>query len=275
MSSVARVRKRAGAPPSEDETPQVEEAFERGVAEGAHRLDRSLPSLVATGIVGALDLGVGVFAMLIVRNETHNKLLPALAFSLGFIALTLAGSELFTENFLIPITAVITIRRHGPLSLVRLWIGTLVANVIAGFGFMFVVLTAYPGLKGVAREVGRAYPGMGIGTTSLCSALLAGMVMTLMTWMERSTTSMTAKLVAASSVAFLLVAAPLDHAVVGSVEMSGALIAGAPFGYARAFATLGWAILWNGVGGIGLVTVLRLVQVGKEKIEEVRVREAR
>ena len=274
MSSVARVRKRAGAPPSEQQTPQVEEAFERGVAEGAHRLDRSLMSLVATGIVGALDLGLGVFAMLIVRNATGNKLLAAIAFCIGFIALTLAGSELFTENFLIPITAVITIRRHGPLSLVRLWVGTLVANVIAGFGFMYVVLTAYPGLKHVAREAGRTYPAMGIGRAALCSALLAGMAMTLMTWMERSTTSMTAKLVAASVIAFLLIAAPLDHVIVGSLEMSGALIAGAPFGYGRAFATLGWATLWNAVGGIGLVTVLRLVQVGKEKIEDVRRREA-
>src|SRR4051812_48044853 len=133
--------------PSEDESgPQVEEAFERGVAEGAHRLDRSIASLLATGLVGGLDLGVGVFAMLIVRQETGSKLLGALAFGLGFVALTLAGSELFTENFLIPITAVITIRRHGPMRLVRLWIGTLVANVIAGFAMMFAVITAYPGL---------------------------------------------------------------------------------------------------------------------------------
>jgi formate/nitrite transporter FocA (FNT family) len=274
MSSVARVRKRAGAPPSEDVTPQVEEAFERGVGEGAHRLDRSLASLLATGIVGALDVGVGVFAMLIVRQATGSKLLSALAFAIGFIALTLAGSELFTENFLIPIMAVVTIRRHGALSLVRLWVGTLIANVIAGFGFMFVVLTAYPSFKGVVREIGRVYPSMGISRVSLCSALLAGMVMTLMTWMERSTTSMPAKLIAASTVAFLLIAAPLDHAIVGSLEMSGALIAGAPFGYARAFATIGWAVLWNAVGGIGLVTVLRLIQVGKEKIEDVRRREA-
>src|SRR5205823_4404668 len=100
--------------PSGEPGPQVEEAFERGVAEGTHRLDRSLPSLIATGLVGGLDLGIGVFAMLIVRQETGSKLLGALAFGLGFIALTLAGSELFTENFLIPITAVIVIRRHGP-----------------------------------------------------------------------------------------------------------------------------------------------------------------
>ena len=49
--------------------------------------------------------------------------------------------------------------------------------------------------------------------------------------------------------------------------MFGALIHGADFGYADWLGALAWAALGNMVGGLGLVTVIRLVQVGSEKIE--------
>src|SRR4051794_34074872 len=80
-------------------------AFERTVDEGEMRLTRTWPGLLATGTVGGFDVSAGVFALLIVEHETHNTLLAALAFGIGFIALTLANSELFTENFLVPIAA--------------------------------------------------------------------------------------------------------------------------------------------------------------------------
>ena len=46
--------------------------------------------------------------MLVVRHETGSQLLGALAFGIGFITLVLAGSELFTENFMIPVAALVT-----------------------------------------------------------------------------------------------------------------------------------------------------------------------
>lgn len=39
-------------------------------------------------------------------HATGNQLLAGLAFSIGFLALLLGRSELFTEGFLIPITTV-------------------------------------------------------------------------------------------------------------------------------------------------------------------------
>jgi hypothetical protein len=100
--------------------------------------------------------------------------------------------------------------------------------------------------------------------------MLAGVVMTLMTWMERSTESVPAKIVAALGAGFLLGAGPLNHAIVGSLEMFAALQVGAPFGYLDWLGVLGWAALGNLVGGLGLVTLLRLVQVGPELIEDER-----
>ena len=71
------------------------------------------------------------------------------------------------------------------------------------------------------------------------------MIITLMTWMERSTTSVTGKLVAAFTAAFLLAAGSLNHAIVVSLEMFAALHAGAPFGYLDWVRIVLWATLGN------------------------------
>jgi formate/nitrite transporter FocA (FNT family) len=209
--------------------------------------------------------------MLTVDAKVHQPLLGALAFGIGFMALTLAGSELFTENFLVPVTAVVA-KDASPLALVRLWVGTGVFNLVGAWVAMGLVMTALPGLDGAAREVSHHSMDLGIGWRSFASALLAGAALTLMTWMERSTESVPARLVAAWSIAFLVTACPLQHSVVLSVEAFAALHAGASFGYLDWLGTLGWAVLGNVAGGLGLVTVLRLAQVGAGEIRREQAR---
>jgi len=115
-------------------------------------------------------------------------------------------------------------------------------------------------------RVGLEYVHAGIGWTSLAAALLAGAVITLMTWMELSSEDAVSRLFAALAAAFLLAIGPLSHAVVVSLELFAALHAGAPFGYFEWLKVLGWATLGNVIGGLALVTMLRLVQVGRDKI---------
>jgi formate/nitrite transporter FocA (FNT family) len=255
-SATASGRDAASAP---DE--RLLRTLERSVDDGQRRLGRTWPALVATGTVGGIDVGIGVLALLVVRAETGSALLGALAFGVGFIALTLAQSELFTENFLVPVTTVVA-RDASVGSLLRLWWVTALANLAGGWIVMALVIGGLPELHATAVRVGSHYPQLGIGWTAFASGVLGGAVITLMTWMERGTRSVPAKLVAAIAVAFVLAAPPLDHAVVGSLEMFGALQVGAPFGYADWAGEAAWAALANLVGGLGLVTMLRLVQVG-------------
>jgi formate/nitrite transporter FocA (FNT family) len=96
---------------------------------------------------------------------------------------------------------------------------------------------------------------------SFSGALLGGVVITLMTWMEQGTNSVPAKLLCAIVAAFILAAAPLNHVIVVSLEMFAALQAGAHFGYLDWLGMSAWFGLGNIIGGVGLVTVLRLIQV--------------
>jgi formate-nitrite transporter family protein len=250
---------------------ELRERFERSVDEGSRRLGRTWPSLFATGLVGGLDIGVGVLALLLVEHQSHSELLGALAFTIGFIALTLAHSELFTEDFMIPVTAVVA-RQARVRDVARLWGGTAATNLLGGWVFIGLTIAALPQLRATAITAGTHYTAMGIGWRSFASGILGGGVITLMTWMERGTDSMLGKLTAAVSMAFLLAAGPLNHTIVASLEMFAAINAHAGFGYLSWAGMASWAALANIVGGVGLVTVLRLIQIGRDAVADERLR---
>ncbi len=263
---------RRGLPTKQERAESDEElqgTFVKVFDEARRRLNRSWPSLFATGTIGGIDVGLGVMALLLVREATGQELVGALAFSIGFIALTLGRSELFTENFLVPVAAVVT-GKSSVGALLRLWGGTAVTNLAGGWLVMALVAVGLPELHETAVQLGRHYPELGIGSTSFASAILGGAAITLMTWMQRGTDSVPAKLVAAVAVAFLLAGGRLNHAIVVSLEMFAALHVGAPFGYADWLGMAAWAALGNLVGGMALVTVLRLVQVGRTALDAER-----
>lgn len=252
-------------------TEELAATFRRSANQGEERLGRSWPSLFATGAVGGIDVGVGVFALLLVEQATENALLGAIAFGIGFIALTLANSELFTENFLVPVAAVAA-GRARPSAVVRLWLGTGLTNLAGGWLIMAIVMAAVPVLDSTALKLAAHYTDIGLGWESFAASILGGAIITLMTWMQQGTESEPAKLVAAISAAFLLAAGSLFHAIVVSLVMFAALQAGAPFGYLEWLGVLGWSVIGNIVGGLGLITMLRLVQVGRAQLDEERSR---
>lgn len=250
---------------------EVQEAFQQSAMEGVSRLQRTWPALLVTGFVGGADLGLGVLALLLVEEATGSRLLGALAFTVGFIALVLAKSELFTENFMVPIAALVA--RSGTWGdVTRLWTGTAVMNLVGGWLVMGLIVTAAPQIarSDTLQSLGDHYVELGLNWQTFASAILAGAIMTLMTWMERLNRAMVAKLTAAVIAGFLLAATPALHSIVTSLEMFGAMQAGADFGYADWATIFGWAVVGNMVGGIGLVTMLRFVQVGREAIEHHR-----
>ena len=239
----------------------VRTTFVGAVAEGDTRLNRSWLAVLSTGAVGGIDLGMGVLALLVVRHTTGSHLLGALAFSIGFIALVLGRSELFTEDFLVPVVAVVAGRGQWR-DVARLWIGTMIANLVAGWVIMAIVVAGVPELRtsDTLLEVGRHFTDQGIGVATFASAVLGGAAITLLTWMERSTEAIGGKVVSAVAIAFLLTATPLLHSIVTSLEMFGSLWVNPELGYADWAGMFGWAVLGNVIGGIGLVTVLRLAQ---------------
>lgn len=240
--------------------PQIEEAFDRLVEEGEVRLKRSTLALLTIGLLGGIDVGFGVLAYLVVEHITHNVLLAGLAFSIGFVAILLGRSELFTENFLVPVMTLVA-GKSSLLALARLWGLTLLTNLAGGWIISWLIVTARPDLKATAIEVGSHYADLGVSLRSFTLAVLAGAAITLMTRMQHATDSLGVQLVPGILFSALLAAGQLFHCVLDSLFMFAALVAGAPFGYLDWLEALGWAALGNLAGGIGLVTAIRVLQV--------------
>ncbi|MGC2998289.1 formate/nitrite transporter family protein [Streptomyces sp. G35A] len=239
---------------------RVAEAAERIVAEGRPRLHRTWTSLVATSLLGGIDVGVGVMTLLFVYHETGSALLAGLAFSVGLIALLLGHSELFTEGFLVPVATVVA-GEASWLALVRMWATVLVMNLVGGWVFTWLVMQAYPELHRTAATLGAHYVEGGYSLHTFCLTVLGGGVITLMTRMHHGTESMTGKLTASVAAAFVLAGLGLWHSVLDSlIAFAGLHAGGTSYGYADWLGWLAWAVLGNIVGGLLLTTALRLIR---------------
>ncbi|MEP7088484.1 MAG: formate/nitrite transporter family protein [Nocardioidaceae bacterium] len=261
MSQASGGSDKVSAPKGSCEEPELEETYDRLVSEGHERLDRPLLPLLSTGLLGGVDVGVGVLIYLVVESKTSNPLLASMAFTIGFVALLLANSELFTENFLVPVISVVA--KVGTLAqLVRLWVVTLGANLIAGFAMAGMIVVALPDVHDAAVKAGSHYAHLGVSWRSFFLAVLAGAVITLLTRMQHATESLGVRLVPAVLMSFVLVGAQLFHSVLDSILMFTGLLTGkADYGYLDWLGALGWSAFGNLVGGLVLVTGIRLLRI--------------
>ncbi len=238
---------------------EIETAFDAIVDEGAQRLHRTWPSVLVTGFFGGIEVGLGVMGYLAVEHATGSKLLGGLAFGIGFVALLLAKSELFTEGFLVPIAAVVAKEaRLGQLF--KLWGGTLVGNLAGGWLFMWIVVQAFPQWREMLIESGAQFALAPFSVQTAALAVLGGSTITLMTRMQHGTESVPGKIVAAMGGGFLLAGLPLFHSVLDSLLIFGAIHAGASYGYLEWLSWFWYAVVFNVLGGVVLVTALRLVR---------------
>lgn len=244
----------------ESTTEEKDEALDRSIIEGRPRLHRSWPDLLATGVVAGIEIGMGVLAFLAVEEATGSRLLAALAFSVGLIALRLGHSELFTEGFHTPVMVVIA--GEGTwVQLVRLWLGTLLGNLVGGWVVAWLVATALPGLHEVAGETAREFTQAPLNLQTFALALLAGAAITLLTRMQSGTDDDMAKLVAAVATALVIVGTGLHHSILDSLLIFVAINAGQEgVTYGLWLPWFGFVVLGNVLGGLLLTTLLRVVR---------------
>jgi len=253
------------------------EIWDQGIEEGHRRLQRRPAALVSTGILGGADVMLGLLALVVLTGALHEvvpeqlaHVLGSLVFGLAFAFITLARSELFTENFLIP-TAATLAGRDSPLTLVRMWVLTFAGNLAAltVFALIFAAKDVLePATHDAARTLADQVATRAVGPAFL-SAIVAGAAMTLFTWAVLAADSSTARILLALLIGFVLLAPKLNHAVVSYGEVILGLFADAPEAtWGDLLRNLGIATAGNLVGGIGFSTLTRFLQVSGEEGRE-------
>ena len=266
MSPQSTVPEDTGADgPLED---ALDAAFTRTLDEGRQRLARPWSAVLATGFFGGTEVAFGVLALVAVLEATGSQLLAGLAFSIGFLALLLGRSELFTEGFLVPVTTVVA-KKGTVRQLLKLWSGTLAGNLVGGWLLMWLIIGAFPRLQEQFVESAAHFAEAPLTRETFSLALVAGAAITLMTRMQHGTDSMPAKIAAAVAGAFLLAGLEMFHSVLDSLLIFGALHAGdTSFGYLGWLRWFSWTATGNVLGGLVLVTGLRLVRSKARIVQE-------
>lgn len=236
-------------------------------------MKRSPIGLASTGLVGGVDVMLGLAAvvsitgaLLTVTNIEIAHAVGALAFGIALAFVTIGRSELFTENFLVPVGARFA-GRGSRGDVARMWSLTLVFNLVG-----LAVVSAILGIDGVlptgageaAGDLASKFENRDLAAAA-GSAVIAGVVMTLFTWLVLAVTSDGARIALSLLVGFLLLLPTLNHAVVSFGEVTLALFAGtSQIGALDLAYREGVAIVGNLLGGIGFVTITRFAQVQGE-----------
>jgi formate/nitrite transporter FocA (FNT family) len=251
--------------------PSPQEVYDRAEEEGRRRLGLSTGDQVATGFIAGVTIVFGIVALGVVSSLAEPelgrdlaKLFGALAFGIGLVFLVVGRSELFTENFFDPVAAAIDERgKRAWVQLGRLWVITLVLNLVGG-AVLVAVLTvegalpdaAASALVHVAEEIAAKH-----WPATLARAVLAGALITLLSYMLSAVNSVTARIVVAYMVGVLLALGPFDHVVVSALHLLFGVWLSDAVGYADLGTNVLLSTAGNMIGGLLLMTLTHTAQV--------------
>ncbi len=167
------------------------EIWQDSLEDGRRRLGRSAKVLAATGLLGGFHVAFGLVALVVTTGAlaTLMPIYPAhvlgsLTFGIGFVFLTVGRSELFTENFLIPVAAVLS-GHSTKRSVLRLWVITFMLN-LAGIAIIVLLASVSGVLKPesltAAGDLATTLAERGVAA-AFVAGVLAGTVITVFTWL--------------------------------------------------------------------------------------------
>ena len=254
---------------------EAPEVVEDAAYIGEQRLDRSVAGDIVTSFIGGMAICFGLIAMAFagaavgggVDHPSTALLAGALAYPIGFVILLIGKSELFTENFLLPVTGVI--EGHGTLrQLGSLWAISLVGNLLGVVVFSALITRGDVLAAASAAEiVATAEHVVGYDlTTTFVKAIFAGWLMTILTWLLLAAEGLGPRLVIIWLIGTLLILGQFGHVVITAAEIFMAMFLGADIS-AGTWATGVFlpTLVGNVIGGVVFVTLLQIIQSRVEK----------
>ncbi len=187
------------------------------------------------------------------------ELLSANMYSFGFVLVILGALEFFTEQTSLAVLPVLN-REASVKALLRLWGIVYVANLIGAALFAGLAVITGPRLGMISPEAFGTIASSVVdhsGPTMLLSAILAGWLMGLLSWVVAAGRDTISQVVVVWMVTSAIGLGHLHHAILGSVEVLAGVFAsrGASIGDFGHF--LLWTTLGNIIGGSFFVALLK------------------
>lgn len=242
------------------------EILEEEITQGLEQMERPTRGLFLSGLSAGLDLGFSVLLMAVlvtllegVVADAWVSILKGNAYAAGFIFVILGRSELFTEHTALAVFPVLG-GRTSVRELARLWGVVYTSNVVGALIFAVLMVSITPPLDAVdPAAFGKIahpltdHPWLVI----LTSAVLAGWLMGLVSWLVSAAKDTVSRIVLVWLVTGTIGLVGLHHCIVGTVEVFAGVLTDPTLHMADYGRFLLWTTIGNAVGGVLMVAVIK------------------
>jgi formate/nitrite transporter FocA (FNT family) len=214
--------------------------------------------LTLSAIIAGLEIGFSYFLVCTIHHLLEDKIgenaifkLFGIVYPVGFILVILGKSALFTEQ-----TSVLTLPvlngQRKIMELLRIWALVIVGNVAGGILFTLFIGTLAPNLNLFTHET-MVTVGTHIldhdGWIIFLSAIVAGWLMGLLTWILNSTTNSLSRIFLIILITGVIGFGGFHHSIVGNIEVFGAFLYSDAISIFDYLGFLLLALLGNAIGG--------------------------
>lgn len=243
-----------------------QEILQAEIHEGLQELKRPTIGLFVSALAAGLEVSFSVLLMATLLSVVGDMVAPAIAklliasmYSVGFIFVILGRSELFTEHTTLAVLPVLN-GRSSVENLVRLWSTVWFGNVIGASIFASIIVFIGPRL-GIFGPKELVIIGGGLVEHTwwliTASAILAGWLMGLLSWLVAASKDTTAQILLVLIVTFGIGLAGLHHSIVGTAEVMAAVLSSKSVTLHQFFTFLLWATVGNAIGGSVFVAFMK------------------
>jgi len=254
---------------STDQPKGVNTILDEQIAASIYEYKRSNKRLLISALSAGLEIGFSIFLMGVLFTLLHGQVsngilhvLISFAYPIGFIFVIIGRSELFTEHTTLAILPVLN-KTISIKSLFILWGIILTGNLIGGYIFGAFLAYFAPAIGIISTEAFAhlAHKVIDIPLPLiLISAVIAGWLMGLLSWLVASSQETISRLFMIVLVTAIIGIGGLHHSIVGSIEVFVGLLIDPTIGIMDYLRFEAIAILGNSLGGVFFVGILKYGQ---------------
>ena len=242
------------------------EILKQQIIEGCETYDRSSSSILLSSFTAGLEIGFSylmicaVFSFFLgkVDEGTIFKLI-SLVYPIGFILVVLGQSILFTEQTSL-LTLPVLSGSRSVLSLFKIWGIVILGNLIGGILIALTLSWVGPNLGLFKAEtiakIGEHFVNYDFSTI-LVSAILAGWLMGLLSWLVTSSKESIGEIVIIYLITAVMGFTGLHHSIIGNIEIFAGMLVSPEIDFFIYLKTLTTALLGNALGASIFVALLK------------------
>ena len=245
---------------------EYSEILSRVIHEGEEIFKVKNKAMFLSAVIAGLEIGFSYFlicALYFLLNGTLDAniifKLFSVVYPVGFILVILGKSALFTEQTSVLALPVLNGQR-SVWELFRIWGLVILGNVIGGIIFALFIGLLAPHLNLFTEETMVEIGSHVLSEDSwvlLLSAIVAGWLMGLLTWLLNSTMNSLTRVVLIIMITGVIGFGGFHHSIVGNIEVFGAFLHSDSISFLDYLWFLFLALLGNGIGGAVVVGLFK------------------